>query len=186
MVRCVAVEKNREPMLEPSFLNRLPPRFRERFRENMATFAVLIVLFVAPQHVGPFFGTATFFSIVLLGFTAFYFVRLRGADPPAPIIAYVLFAATMTLYAIPVGVAWTYLQLGPLLVPAESIAFLAFALATILGIVFMVIFRRIVFKYTFGVGRRNPISEIQMALQAQREAREESRSFIEQFRRERD
>ncbi len=149
----------------------------------MITFAVLFIAYTAPQHVGPYYGTVTFFSIVWLGFTAFFTARLRSAVPPAPRVAYVLYALTMLLFAIPLIVGWTYRELGPLLETAELVAVFSLFLATILNLVFLVVFRRIALHRWFGSERRNPIGEIKLVMQAQREVLAENQALLEEFRR---
>lgn len=155
--------------MEPAFLDRLPPRFRERFRENIVTLGVLAALVVVPPRCGPY-GYAAFFTIVWLAFSAFVFRQF--AKVAASARAYILPVVMTLLFGYPIAVGWLYRTI-------DGYGALAFLGGMIVYLVIAVACRRVIFPSIFGADRRSIWSEARMVRSATRETRAEQTRSIE-------
>ncbi len=155
--------------IEPGFLDRLPPRFRRRYRENIAAAVVLIALFVLPQHVGRF-GLVTGLTIIWLANSAFYLSRLLPA--PRSRSGLSLCLLMIVAFAYPLGLTWQAQAQGEGAIEgAFALGTLGFLVGVIALIILMIAQRRVLFPSLFGSERRNLLREFADVREAQREER---------------
>jgi hypothetical protein len=158
-------------MMEPTFLERLPPRFRRRFRANMIVLAIIVALFVIPPRCGAY-GTVAGYTIVWLALVAFIVTLLRQAQPRPGAPAFILSAALALLLGYPIVAGWIERRLVD---PAA----LSIVAGAVVYLVLIIAYRRVFLPSLFGATRANPIAEFRLVRQAQREARLETRRNIE-------
>jgi hypothetical protein len=160
--------------MEPRFLEKLPPRFRERWRGNLIALAVVIALFVIPPRCGEY-GIVAFFTIAWAANSAYYLSRFRWAQPTPSRWAFLLFAVMTLSFGSPIVVGWVTKSF-------DAIGFLGFIIGDIALLVLAIAYRKVFFPGIFGNERRGIVGEFTMVRAAQRETRTQSDENISKIR----
>ncbi len=154
--------------MEPAFLDKLPPRFRKRWRDNLITIGVVAALLLIPGRCGDY-GIVTFFTIAWAANSAYYLAKLRRADPAPSVGAFILLAVMTLAYGYPIIVGWFTKSF-------DAAGVLGFLIGTIALFALVIAYRRIVFPSIFGNERRGMVGEFERIRAAQREARAEAKA----------